>query len=170
MNSLIRNAKALFSKKLLPFLEGDLDLPSPLPFDGVTMEKPPSLRYRSKIDAKSILALSHKELKKCHQEPYKALLLALVCGLRVSEIDHLLWTAFDFDEGILRIQDSEYHRLKSEDSAGDIALGADMIELFSKYSKEARGEFVIESDNAPNPEIHHATIVATNTSRHSVRG
>ena len=80
-----------------------------------------------------------------------------MCGLRVSEIDHLLWTAFDFDEGILRIQDTHYHRLKSEDSAGDIALGADMIDLFSKYSKESGSEFVVESDNCPNPD---------NSSRH----
>ncbi len=154
VNSLIRNAKALFSKKLLPFLEEDLKLPSPLPFEGVTMEKPPSPRYRSKMDAKGILTLSHSELKDKHPEPYKALLLALVCGLRVSEIDHLLWTAFDFEEGILRVQDSEYHRLKSEDSAGDVALSDDMIALFSEYSKGSGGEFVIESDNKPNPGTH----------------
>ncbi len=145
VNSLIRNAKALLSKKLLPFLEQELDLPSPLPFEGVTMEKPPSPRYRSKIDAKVILEKSHKDLKQENTEAYKMLLLALVCGLRVSEIDCLLWKAFDFDNGILTIEDTEYHQLKSEDSAGEIALSGDMKRIFKRYQKQTTGIFVIES-------------------------
>lgn len=151
LNSLIRNAKALFAKKLLPFLEKELRLPHPLPFDQISMEKSPSVRYRSKIDAKAILARSHKDLKKDHPEAYKIFILALVCGMRVSEIDHLLWGAFDFDENLLRIQDSEFHRLKSEDSAGEIALSQETQDLFFIYSQKTTGQFVIESDQTPSP-------------------
>ena len=145
INSLIRNSKALFSKKLIGFLEKDIALPSPLPFDGITMEKPSSQRYHSKIDAKTVLAQAHEELKETEPESYKMLLLALVCGLRVSEVDYLLWGAFDFSTGLLIIEDTEYHQLKSEDSAGEIALSEDMKKLFKEYKKEASSQFVIES-------------------------
>ena len=143
LNSLIRNSKALFAKKLLPFLEQEVELPSPLPFDQVTMEKSPSVRYKSKIDAKVILKNSSHELKETNPESYKILLLALVCGLRVSEIDHLLWQAFDFNNNILLIEDSKYHRLKSEDSAGEIALSNEISRVFKEYSQSSKGQFVI---------------------------
>ncbi len=145
VNSLIRNAKALFSKKLLTFIRKEVELPSPLPFDEVTMEKAPSPRYRSKIDPKNILTLAHTELKIAHPEAYKILLLALLCGLRVSEIDYLLWDAFDFESNSLTIRDTKYHRLKSEDSAGVIQLSQEMSDLFYIFSTNALGEFVIES-------------------------
>ena len=146
VNSLIRNAKALFSKKLLPFLEGALDLPSPLPFEDVPMEKAPSKRYRSKIDAKEILANAGNELKDQHPESYKILLLACICGLRVSEIDWLPWEAFDFREGLLNVRDTEYSQLKSEDSSGELSLSDDMISIFSEFIEQTEGEFVIESE------------------------
>ena len=145
VNSLIRNGKALFAKKVIPFLKQEIELPTLLPFEGVTMEKPPSAGYHSKIDAKEILALGRKNLKHSNLETYKILLLALVCGLRVSEIDYMLWDAFDFDHSILTIQDTEYHQLKSEDSAGEIALSVGMKKIFSAYEEHTIDIFVIES-------------------------
>ncbi|MFK7910942.1 MAG: tyrosine-type recombinase/integrase [Akkermansiaceae bacterium] len=145
VNSLIRNAKALLSKKLLPFLEQELALPSPLPFEGVTMEKPPSCRYHSQIDAKRIMEAAKTTLKEDEPEAYKIFLLALACGLRISEIDHLMWSAFNFAKNILTIEDNTYHRLKSEDSAGEIHLDAGMAALFQVYQKQAGSAFVINS-------------------------
>lgn len=157
VNSLVRNGKALLSKKVLPFLYQELELPSPLPFEGVTMEKPPSLRYRSKIDAKVILQKAHEDLKQQNVEAYKIFLLALVCGLRVSEIDYLLWEAFDFNRRILTIEDTEYHQLKSEDSTGEIALSDDLKSIFQKSHKLASDIFVIESSGAvARSELHRS--------------
>jgi hypothetical protein len=96
VNSLMRNAKSLFGKKLLPFVEQSIALPRPLPFDGVTLEKEPSLRYISKIDPYAILAKAKDELAETEPEDFKVMILALVCGLRRAEIDNLLWQAFDF--------------------------------------------------------------------------
>lgn len=148
INSLIRNAKALFSKKLRGFLDQELDMPSPLPFEGVSMEKPPSQRYRSRIDAKALLTLAGDELRGTEDEPYKILLLAAVCGLRISEIDWLPWSAFDFQEGILEVADTVHHQLKSQDSAGEIPLSSDLTEIFRAYADEAGSEFVINSGGA----------------------
>jgi integrase len=153
VNSLIRNAKALFGKKVLPFVEQKLTVPRPLPFDDVGMEKGPSLRYVSKVDASALLARAREELAESEPEAYKVLFLALVLGLRRSEIDHLLWRTFDFSRGLLRIENTEYHQLKSEDSAGEIDLDADTAALFKGYLARApKSVFVIESPNAPRTE------------------
>ncbi|MGV3658845.1 MAG: tyrosine-type recombinase/integrase [Prosthecobacter sp.] len=153
VNSLIRNAKALFGKKVLPFVEQKLNVLRPLPFDDVGMEKGPSLRYVSKVDAYTLLARAKEELAESEPEAFKVLILALVCGLRRSEIDHLLWRTFDFSRGQLHIENTEYHQLKSEDSAGEIDLDADTAALFKDYRARApRSLFVIESPNAPRVE------------------
>lgn len=153
VNSLIRNAKALFGKKVLPFVEQKLTIPRPLPFNDVGMEKGPSLRYVSKVDAYAILARAREELAESEPEAFKVLILALVCGLRRSEIDHLLWRTFDFSRGLLHIENTEYHQLKSEDSAGEIDLDADTAALFKGFRARApKSLFVIESPNAPRAE------------------
>jgi integrase len=153
VNSLIRNAKALFGKKLLPFIEQSLTLSRPLPFEGVSLEKSPSLRYVSKIDAFAILAAARDELAESDQEAFKVMLLALVCGLRRSEIDNLLWRTFDFPNSQLHIESTEYHELKSEDSAGVIDLDADTLALFRGYrAKDPTAVFVITSAYRPRNE------------------
>jgi integrase len=145
-NSLIRNAKCLFGKKLMPFIEQAIDLPNPLPFDGVPLDKMPSLRYISRIDPYAILALAKEELAHAEPEAFKVMILALVCGLRRAEIDNLLWRAFDFPGSTMRVESSEYHELKSEDSAGTIDLDADTLALFRGYRDKKRTSiFVIES-------------------------
>jgi len=150
VNSLMRNAKSLFGKKLLPFIEQSITLPRPLPFDGVSLEKEPSLRYVSKMDPYVILALAKKELRDAEPEAFKVILLALVCGLRRAEIDNLLWRAFDFNGSTLLVESSEYHELKSEDSAGKIDLDADTCAVFQGYrAKSPSAPFVVKSDLKP---------------------
>ncbi len=150
VNSLIRNSKALFGKKILPFIEQAVTVPRPLPFDGVNLEKAPSMRYVSKIDPYALLATAKDELAESDAEGFKVMLLALVCGLRRSEIDNLLWRAFDFPGSALRVETSEFHELKSEDSAGVIDLDADTLALFRSYrAKNPKSHFVIESVNPP---------------------
>jgi integrase len=148
-NSQISNAKALFSKKLVPLIANDLVLPETLPFDGVTSARIKPARYQSKIDVPKILQAAESTLR--HQEPeaYKVLLLALYCGLRASEIDHLLWARFDFKNRVLHVEDSQYHRLKSHDSAGEVDLDEDLAGILKEYAGKATGEFVIESKSTP---------------------
>ena len=150
VNSLIRNAKAHFAKKHLTFMRQELALPDSLPFEGISLEKPPSMRYQSRIDAKKILNDADEELAEARPEEFKILILALVCGLRRSEIDNLLWNSFDFDKGILRVENTHYHQLKSEDSAGEIDLDEGTVALFRGYLAKAQAEFVIESPFSPD--------------------
>jgi len=154
-NSLIRNAKTLFGKKLLPFIEQTMPLPRPLPFEGVPLEKGPSLRYISRMDPYAILAKAKEEMAEADPEAFKVMILALVFGLRRAEIDNFLWKAFDFSAAILRVESSEFHELKSEDSAGAIDLDEDTLALFRGYrAKAPEDQFVIRSPLAPvkNPK------------------
>jgi integrase len=158
VNSLIRNSKALFGKKILPFLKQIVPLPCPLPFEGVTLEKAPSLRYVSRIDAFAILAKAKADLVDGNPEAFKIMLLALVCGLRRSEIDNLLWRSVDFTRKVIRLESTEYHQLKSEDSAGEIDLDDDTLALFRGYRAKAPTElFVIQSPNRPRNETKART-------------
>lgn len=149
LNGLLANGSALFSKKHLHFLAERVCLPDPLPFEGVRKEKGPSLRYRSKINAADILQSAQVELAPSNPEAFKIILLAAVCGLRRSEIDLLLWEAFDFSRKELHIENSEYHQLKSEDSAGIIDLDDNLASIFQGFFAKSKGDFVIEARTNP---------------------
>ena len=145
VNSLIRNAKSLISKKIRRFIEQEMILPSPLFFEGLSAEAEPSLRYRSKIDAEAILKAAQSELAESDPEAFKLLLLTLVCGLRRSEADTVLWRQFNFEKGLLIIEDTEHKRLKSKDSAGDIDLEPELCAVFQRLKGETKSAFVLES-------------------------
>ena len=118
------------------------------------MEKAPSMRYVSKIDPYAILALAKKEMAEADPEAFKVIVLALMCGLRRSEIDNLLWRMFDFSRSLLRVESTEFHELKSEDSAGEIDLNPATLTLFKDYrAKAATAAFVIESTGKSGNEM-----------------
>lgn len=153
VNSLMRNARCLYGRKLLKFIEQAVLLPRPLPFDDVPFEKSPSLRYVSRMDPYAILSLAKEQLAEAEPEAFKVMILALVCGLRRAEIDNLLWRAFDFPNSALRVESSEFHELKSEDSAGAIDMDADTLALFRGYrAKTPTAQFVIKSPLKPDPK------------------
>lgn len=153
VNSLIRNSKALLSKKVLPILTKEVTLPSELWFQGITNEKEPGLRYKSKLDAAALMATARDELADAQPEAFKLLLLTLVCGLRRSEADALLWSQFDFETGTLTIEDTDFMRLKSRDSAGVIGLDAELVAMLRGYHARATGAFVLETPKAARVSI-----------------
>tara|TARA_R110002096_G_scaffold106511_1_gene234014 strand:- start:525 stop:947 length:423 start_codon:yes stop_codon:yes gene_type:complete len=69
-----------------------------------------------------------------------------------------MWDAFDFDKGILSIEPNEFNHLKSEDSAGEVDLDAEMVELFGSYQLAASDRFVIESRNLSETRSYRAEI------------
>lgn len=154
-NSQIRNGKALFSKRILPFIKQELELPDPLPFEDVQAEKVGSLRYHSRIDARKLMEDAETEVKDRYPESYKIFLLALVCGLRVSEIDHLLWSSVDLDNQTLHVRSSKYHQLKSEDSEGLLNLGEIVTEHLKECKKHAVDQFVIIASEANKKQTQY---------------
>lgn len=155
VNSTIRNSRALFSRSMLPLLRSRLTLPSPLPLEGVRLEKKPSMRYASKTDPVAVITAAKKKLAAENLEAFKVLLLAAMCGLRVSEIDTLLWSSFDFDARKLRVEANQYTALKSDDSAGEVELDEEFVALFRGYKARATSHFVIESTGKARNRSEH---------------
>jgi hypothetical protein len=147
VNGFILNAKALFSQRHIRHFS--FSLPHPLPFDGIELEPRPSARYRSTFDVEKLIAYAGNELAVARVEVFKIFLLALMAGLRRLEIDLLEWTSFRWQQGVIRVEPTRWFEPKSEHSIGDIAVDAELLELFRGYRARATGQFVIESEGIP---------------------
>jgi integrase len=141
-NSLIRQARALFSKKILKFITG-IQHPDPIPFAECEMFPRESMRYRSSIDPAALLAAANQELYAGDPDAFLVLLLAIGAGLRRGEIDKLLWRQVDFNGGFIRIEATEVGGLKSEDSAGAVPIEAAFVAVLRGYYAKANGPFVV---------------------------
>jgi integrase len=151
VNSLIRQAKSLFSPKITRHLA--LELPDPLPFSGIEFEPRPSLKYRSRFDVQRVIQAAIKELSGTKPELFKTFLLAVMVGLRRKEIDLLEWESFLWDSGVIRIEETKYFHPKSQDSVGDIPVDPEVIEIFRGYRAKSKGPFVIHSRSRPESDI-----------------
>jgi hypothetical protein len=156
VNSFLRRARSLFSPKILKHL-AHLELPDLLPFAGIKFEPRQSLKYRSTVKVQELIAKAKEELAETDAEAFKVFLLAVMVGLRRREIDLLEWDSVLWDAGMIRVQATEFFDAKTEDSLGDIAVDESLLKLLRGYRARATGQFVIESDDAPQPEAtwHH---------------
>ena len=142
-NSAIRQARSLFSRKIIKFVSG-VTLPHPLPFSSVEFFPRESMKYHSKIDPSALLRVAHDELLTCEPEVFKALILALGGGLRRGEIDRLLWRQLDFDAKLIRIEVTETGGLKTPDSAGVVPIDDGLAATLRGLKARSHGPFVLE--------------------------
>jgi integrase len=149
VNSMLRQARSLFSLKRLRHLQ--LSLPNPLPFDGVDFEPRQSMKYRSEIDLPKLIKAATAELRDSKPEVYKVFLLGVGAGLRKKEIDLLEWASFRWGENVIRIEPTRYFHPKSEDSIADLPVDPEVMTLFRGYYQRAKGSFVITSGRPPLP-------------------
>ena len=149
VNSMLRQARSLFSPKRIRHLR--LSLPAPLPFEGVEFEPRQSMKYRSEIDIEGLIKTANDELRDADPEAYKIFLLGVAVGLRRKEIDLLEWSSFHWRENIIRIQPIRYFHPKSEDSIADIPVDAEVMNVFQKCYVTGKGVFVIKSKRPPFP-------------------
>lgn len=142
-NSYIRNARCLFTPEVLKFIK-NLELPSPLPFEGIRVAPLKSTEYKSEIDTSSLIELAENELHVAipdidnhnlkerreaflSNEIFKIFFLALGCGLRLNEIDKIQWRSISWDRstinlptgqkealGHIRIETTKWFRPKSK--------------------------------------------------------
>lgn len=92
INSLVRNARALFSRRLIvPRL--NIVVPAVLPFDGVKLlkERMGEFRFKRDVDVHRLIKQAHSELPQQHPNLFVVFLLALGAGLRRNEVDKLRW-------------------------------------------------------------------------------
>ena len=146
-NSFVRNARALFGRKLLAQLAKDgVRIPAPTPFDGVELEdRSGSTRYISTIDARKLTQAARAELLTADGDSYVVFLLALGAGLRRGEIDALQWQQVDFERGEIRVVSTAAHALKTEDSEGRVFVDAGLLAELKPFAARATGLYVVES-------------------------
>jgi hypothetical protein len=150
-NSLLLRARSLFGAAVIARVAETLELPEPLPFAGVKTEKVRVARYRATFDMAALLESARQELATERSELYKIFLLAACAGLRRNEIDCLPWSAFRWEEGVIRIETTHYYRPKTRESEGDILVDSELMELFRGYHARRKSDFVIESAGTPPP-------------------
>ena len=153
VNSMLRQAKSLFAPAMLKFIT--FQLPDIRPFEGVKFEPRPSMRYRSGFDVEKLIASAQAELP---ADQLKIFLLAALAGLRRSEIDKLEWSAFRWNENLIRIEATRYFQPKSEDSAGDVEVDPELIAAFRGFRAKVDGGTV---DNTIQSWVAGATVNLT---------
>jgi integrase len=157
-NSCLRNAKALFGKRIIKNLQGIVILPETLPFRNTSYFRQSPFRYRSEVDIGQLLAKARTDLQSDAPELFKIFLLAVFVGLRRKEIDMLTWSAFDWEKKIIRIRASEYHDLKSDASENDVPVESAVMDCFRTHferssSSDEASDFVIESWQPPQKSV-----------------
>lgn len=149
-NSYLRSAKALFSKRNVLDKLRSVELPSVLPFDGVTVERRTDTKfYGCGVEPRQLLLDAIDELGTDRIEELKAFLLGLVLGLRRREADLLEWQSFDFQYSTLRVMPTKWYQLKTNESAAVLPVEPEIVPLFRGWRAKAKSEFVIESDRDP---------------------
>jgi integrase len=148
VNSFLRRAKSLFAARAVKHLSR-VQLPSPLPFGKVSFEPRQSMRYRSTINVEALTRAAHEELAQADAPVFLAFLLALGAGLRRIEIDRLEWSAFRWNENVIRIEPTQHFDVKTEHSIGDVPVDPELMSIMRGYAAKARSNFVIASPNLP---------------------
>jgi integrase len=170
INSLLRNARSVFAKKHRPLLLKHVMLPDPVPFDDVRLESSPTPRYRSRIDARAILASADEELRELQPVLYAALNLALRSGLRRREIDTLMWKSVDLERKVIHVEANEHYDLKSTDSAGEVDIGDEFVKFLKSFRKQHEAEsFVIPVVIKRRKRKTHSSTADSAATSHSYR-
>lgn len=168
LRSVLLGSKALFTPDIRKHLT--LRLPSPLPFEGVSLPEAGKSRYKSEMDPALLLTAAQRELAEGilgenqpanpRPELFKILLLALGAGLRRDEIDKLQWKQIQWGRNAIRVETTEHGSTKSTESEADVDVDPGLLEILKSYMpKPGKGSpFVIESTIQPRPEsivTHH---------------
>jgi integrase len=150
VNSTIRRAKSLFAPEMVKHLE-TVQLTDPAPFAGIKFEPRQTTFYRSSLNIETLVDAAREELAWAEPEAFKVFLLAVMVGLRRREIDLLEWSAFRWEQKVIRIEPTSYFEAKREYSYGDVEVDLELLELFRGYRARATRNFVIESTVNPRP-------------------
>jgi hypothetical protein len=149
-NSHLRRARALFSKRKVLDKLRSVKLPATLPFDGVELEPRTDTKfYGAGVEPIALIRAAVDELAGDRVEELKAFLLGIAVGLRRREMDLLGWQSSDFVTGTLRIMPTRWYALKTNESASELPVEPEILELFRGWRARATSEFVLESKRMP---------------------
>lgn len=119
VNSILRNAKGLFSKKILRRVDVSF---TTTPLSGVAIGAPKITPFQPEIDLDKLIGAAAKELD---EDLHLIFLLAAGCGLRRSEIDRLRLQDVDLNTCTIKIQSTEDGRVKTKNSIRTLNISKD---------------------------------------------
>jgi hypothetical protein len=157
-NSAFRNAKSLFSAKIIDQPNFNFSIPR---FqikerqggakevhwhEQIQFEKEGSKRFQlpNGLSYENLLVSARDDLKPHNPEAYQLLLLCLCAGLRRAEADVLLWTQIDPADCSISIESNEFIQPK-HDSSGNVDVAQELITELLGFKKTAKGDFVVNS-------------------------
>jgi integrase len=142
-NSYLRCARCLFSSRIAQFISEKMELPEPLPFAGLKIERPRAPKYQGRVDVPALITAARNELRESDPDAYICLLLAIGAGLRKGEIDSLQWSQIDFKRETLRVEISEDADLKTDESADEVEIDQALTTQLRAHMAIGKGPFVI---------------------------
>ena len=143
-NSYVRCARSLFSPAIRDKLK-NVELPSPLPLDGIELFESGSSKYVSRMDVHALIAAARNELKPKAPEVYKVFLLGLFAGMRRGEIDLAEWRMVDWKKCVINLEETDWLHLKTQDSAGAITIDAEVAAELRELMPLGKSQFIIDS-------------------------
>jgi integrase len=148
-NSYLRCARCLFSQKMAQVVSEKLELPDPLPFVGLKIERARAPKYQGRIDVPVLITAARNELREADPNAYICLLLAIGAGLRKGEIDSLQWRQINFNRQKLRVEVSEHGDLKPEESADEVEIDDALAAELRAHMARTKGPFVVGDRRRP---------------------
>lgn len=141
-NTIIRNARSLFAKRILKKLQvavPGLCLNNPFVDVELLPESDADYFYHSKVNVRDLI---NKALVELQGDELAVFICAIGGGLRRSEIDNLDWSHINLAEGTISIVPSRFKRLKSEKSRGTVILENRFVEALKALPGEKKGFIV----------------------------
>lgn len=143
---LLRNARALFSKKNTEPL--GVTLVEPRPFHGFVIGTPKTRRYTPQISLPEFVKAADDELKVQHPDSYLMLWLALFVGLRRGEADRLLWTDIDFVRRQVFVRPTATVRTKTAGSEDYVTVAQAFLDELAPFKAQSKGPWVVEPETS----------------------
>lgn len=175
-NSILRNCRAAFGRKLLTpgrkeaLRKAGLVLPDPLPLTLCSLfEEDTSGKFTHAVAVEKLVQAAAADLGAAQeagesdeaffarQRQFLAFLLVFAAGLRKGEADTLPWTGVDLDAGTIMIRTTEYFRPKTKASQRPVRLDPETVSILrSMRALYPDDHFVLKSGVRPRPGSRHA--------------
>lgn len=171
INSILRQCRAVFGRKLVPKLrQAGVKLPEPLPFSGVDLfSEDTSGKFEPQVDPAELVRAAATELDgprktdenaadfAARQQCYLAFVLAFAAGLRKGEADTLQWSAVDLDAGKITVATTEFFKPKTRASKKPVQLDPETVKILRGFrARFPKDRFVLRSDMNPRPGIRYS--------------
>jgi integrase len=144
VQAVLRNSRALFSRRLVKLLSQTYEIVDP--FAEIELGRKTNNKFRLTFDPAEVLSKAQVELD---LEVFKILVLGGCLGLRRSEIDALEWSMVDLHSGTLTLRETKWMRPKTEDSSEPLPLEPGLIGLLMEWQTVTKGAFVVASRSEP---------------------